>query len=79
METGEKSGGVGGIMGAIIIIVILAAGAWYFIGNRVEKIETLKVENQKAVEEAKVNPNTSSEIIDIQADLNNLDLKVLNN
>ena len=70
MENGEKSGGIGAITGAIIIIVIIIAGGWYFIGNRVQKIQEQKVEN--------AGPTSSPEVQDIQTDLNNLDLNVLN-
>jgi FlaG/FlaF family flagellin (archaellin) len=73
IPTEQKSGAVGGIIGAIIIIVILAAGAWYFIGNRVEKIEQQKAAN-KVLD---VSTGASTEINDIQTDLDNLDMKVL--
>jgi uncharacterized protein HemX len=72
MET-EKSSGMGAVTGAIIIIVILAAGAWYFIGNRVEKIEIQK----QATKVIDVSTGSSSEIADIQTDLDNLDLNSL--
>ncbi len=73
MET-EKSSGMGAVTGAIIIIVILAAGAWYFIGNRVEKIEIQK----QATKTVDVSTGSSSEIDDIQTDLDNLDINILN-
>jgi len=73
MET-EKSSGMGAVTGAIIIIVILAAGAWYFIGNRVEKIEIQK----QATKTVDVSTGSSSEIDDIQTDLDNLDINTLN-
>ena len=73
MET-EKSSGMGAVTGAIIIIVILAAGAWYFIGNRVEKIEVQK----QATKTVDVSTGPSSEIADIQTDLDNLDINTLN-
>ena len=73
MET-EKSSGMGAVTGAIIIIVILAAGAWYFIGNRVEKIEVQK----QATKTVDVSTGSSSEIDDIQTDLDNLDINTLN-
>ncbi|MEI6191315.1 MAG: hypothetical protein WCP24_03040 [bacterium] len=73
MET-EKSNGMGAVIGAIIIIIILAAGAWYFIGNRVEKIEIQKQAN-KVLD---VSTGSSTEVVDIQADLDNLDLNSLN-
>jgi uncharacterized protein HemX len=74
MENTEKSSGVGAIIGAIIIIVILAVGAWYFIGNRVEKIEVQKQANKTM----DVSSGLSTEVVDIQTDLDNLDLNSLN-
>ncbi len=74
MENTEKSSGMGAIMGAVIIIVILAVGAWYFIGNRVEKIEVQK----QATKTMDVSSGLSTEVVDIQEDLNNLDLNSLN-
>ncbi len=73
MENEEKSKGVGGIIAAIIIIVLLIAGGWYFIGNRVEKIQDQK-NNGSAIE---VTTGTSTEITDIQTDLDNLNVDTL--
>jgi hypothetical protein len=73
IPTEPKSGGVGAITGAIIIIVLIVAGGWYFIGNRVEKIQDQKEAN----EALDVTTGSSTEIEDIQTDLDNLDLKVL--
>jgi Ca2+/Na+ antiporter len=72
-----KSGGTGAIIGAIIIIVLLIAGGWYFIGNRIEKIETQK-DNDSTEVVIDLSTGTSTEIEDIETDLKNLDLKVLN-
>jgi Ca2+/Na+ antiporter len=72
-----KSGSTGAIIGAIIIIVLLIAGGWYFIGNRIEKIETQKKSNNKDIV-IDLTTGTSTEIKDIQKDLEGLDLKVLN-
>ena len=77
MENVEKSGAWGGIMGAIIIIIIIVAGGWYFIGGKVEKIEVQKQQNQ-AAKVIDVSTGTSTEVTDIQKDLDNLDLNVLN-
>jgi len=74
MENTEKSSGMGAIIGAVIIIVILAVGAWYFIGNRVEKIEVQK----QATKTMDVSSGLSTEVVDIQTDLDNLDLNSLN-
>ena len=73
MEGEQKKEGVSGLVGAIIIIVIIVAGGWYFIGNRVEKIQDQK-EAGKVLD---VSTGTSTEVEDIQTDLDNLDLKVL--
>lgn len=74
MENETKSGGSGGIIGAIIIIAIIIAGGWYFIGNRVEKIQ-----DQKGTASAiEITTGTSTEVADIQTDLDNLNLDVLN-
>jgi preprotein translocase subunit YajC len=68
-----KQHGLGGIVGTLIIIVILIAGGWYFVSNRVEKIQ-----DQKALTEVgDLKTGTSTEITDIQADLNNLNLDAL--
>jgi uncharacterized membrane protein YqiK len=72
MET-ETTKSYGGIIGAIIIIVILVAGGWYFIGNRVDKIQDQK-EADKVLD---VSTGSSTEVDDIQKDLDNLDLKAL--
>ena len=69
------SGGTGALIGVIIIIVIIIAGGWYFIGNRVEQVQEQK-ETAKTLE---LSTGTSTEVADIQADLNNLDVKSLNN
>jgi Ca2+/Na+ antiporter len=71
-----KSGNTGAIVGAIIIIILLVAGGWYFIGNRIEKIETQKNSNKDIVID--LTTGTSTELEDIQKDLDGLDLKVLN-
>jgi hypothetical protein len=75
MENETKSGGIGPVAGAIIIIALLIIGGWYFIGNRVEKIQ-----NQPATstEVGGVATGSSTEVKDIQTDLNNVNLDVLN-
>ena len=77
MENETKSGGVGGGVAVIIIIIIIIAGGWYFIGNRVEKISDQKqqAESAKVID---VSTGTSTEVADIQKDLDNLDLNTLN-
>lgn len=72
-STESKSGGLGALSGVIIIIIIIIAGGWYFIGHRVEKIQDQK-ENSKVLD---ISTGTSTEVSDIQADLNNLDMEAL--
>lgn len=67
MENEVKNGGHGAIIGAIIIIVLLIVAGWYFIGNRVEKIQEAKT--------IEVKTGDSTEVTDLQADLDNLDIE----
>jgi preprotein translocase subunit YajC len=73
MENEEKSGGIGAMIGMIIIIILLVAGGWYFISNRIEKIE-----EQKEDIVIEVSTGESTEIADIQTDLDNLNIDILN-
>jgi len=73
-NTNEK--GFGGIIGAIIIIAILVAGGWFFIGGRVKKIQNQKAANDTTIV-GDVTTGTSTEITDIETDLNNVNLKAL--
>jgi hypothetical protein len=73
MET-ETTKSYGGVIGAIVIIVILVAGGWYFIGNKVEKVQEQK-QSAKVID---VSTGASTEVSDIQTDLDNLDLNALN-
>jgi uncharacterized protein HemX len=70
----ENKSGFGGVAGAIIIVAIIIIGGWYFIGNRVEKIQDQKEVVTSSLE---ITTGTSTEIDDIQTDLDNLNLKVL--
>ncbi len=72
-EVKAESNGIGGVTGAIIIIILLIIGSWYFISNRLDKIEQQKA----TMEVGDVVTGDSTEVEDIQTDLNNLDLKVL--
>ncbi len=67
-----KTGGNGAVIGAIIIIIIIIAGGWYFISNRLEKIEKQKQETAN-----QILTGSSTEITDIQTDLDNVDLNIL--
>ncbi len=75
MDNEQKTGGSGAIIGVIIIIILIVAGGWYFIGNRVEKIQ----EEKEVAKTLEVSTGTSTEVADIEADLKNLDLNSLNN
>jgi len=59
----------GGIISTIVIIILLIAGGWYFIGNRIGKINEVSIG---------INTGTSTEIEDIQKDLDDLNLDILN-
>lgn len=72
MEIEEKTGGVGAIIGMIIIIILLVAGGWYFISNRIEKIDQAR--EAMVID---VSTGSSTEVADIQTDLDNLNLDVL--
>lgn len=56
----EKSNGIGGIAGIIIVIAILVIGGFYFVGQRIEK--------QKQFEATVNSASTSDEIVDLQKD-----------
>ncbi len=64
MQNEEKN--YGAIIGIVIIIILLVAGGWYFISNRIEKVNENKVLD--------VSTGTSTEVGDIQTDLDNLDV-----
>jgi len=72
-----KSGNTGAIIGAIIIIVLLVAGGWYFIGNRVEKITETAPTTPTNTAEINTNLSDSTELNDIQADLDSLNVGIL--
>ncbi|MEI6528640.1 MAG: hypothetical protein WCO10_03155 [bacterium] len=74
----QKPSGMGGVVGAIIIIIVLIAGGWYFIGNRIDKISqptSEVVSNEVTYSTSTL--STSSEIVDIQKDLDSLNLDSL--
>lgn len=73
MENQEKSG-PGAIIGSVIIIVVILIGGWYFISNRIAKIEEQK-QMAPVIEESEF--STSTEMSDIEADLGKIDMKVL--
>jgi hypothetical protein len=65
MENEVKNSNHGAVIGAVIIIILLIAAGWYFIGNRVEKIQEAKT--------IEVTTGDSTEVADLQTDLDNLD------
>ena len=73
MENETKSEGIGPITGAIIIIALLIIGGWYFIGSRVEKIQEQKAANDVG----NIVTGTSTEVTDIQKDLDNVNVDAL--
>lgn len=71
VELAENTSGVGAILGAIIIIAVIVVGGWYFIFNRSERIE-------KNTEVIETPIGSSTEIEDIQTELDALNLEALN-
>ena len=63
--------GVGPIIGTVIVIVLLVMGAFYFIGQKVEKQSTTKTINPVAT--------TSDEVSSLQDDVNSLNVDNLGN
>jgi hypothetical protein len=63
--------GLGGIIGTLIIVALLIAGGWYFIGNRVEKIQEQKAQQPANTEIGDIVTGSSTEVSDIQTDLDN--------
>ncbi len=72
VEVRESENGVGGIIGAVIIIVVILIGGWYFIFNREDRIE-------KTDEVITTPISDSTEIADIEVELESLNLDVLDN
>lgn len=66
----KSSKGFGAILGAIIIIVVILVGGWYFIFNRSERIE-------KNTEVLQAPIGSSTEVEDIQMELDSLNLEAL--
>jgi preprotein translocase subunit YajC len=73
----ESQHSLSGIVGTLIIVAVLIAGGWYFIGNRVDKIQEQKNQQNDAKEIGNIITGSSTEISDIQADLDNLNLDAL--
>ena len=73
MENTEKNT-TGIVTGTILIVVLLALGGWYFFSNRLDKIEEQK-RNQPIVETTEF--STSTEVIDIEKDLEKINIDSL--
>lgn len=75
IETGaEQTGGTGAIIGVVIIVLVLILGAWYIIGNRIEKINTPVTPESEVAE---ITTGTSTELEDIQTDLDSVNFEAL--
>jgi len=75
-ESPEKSKNVGAVIGVVIIIAILVVGAFYFWGKKIDEAgnpETILSEPDTTTESL-LNQSDSTEIPDIEADLNATDL-----
>jgi hypothetical protein len=73
-EASKSGNGFGTIIGITIIVIVLLAGAWYFLGQRVAKLEEQK-QISTVIDESKL--STSTEVVDLQADLGKIDMEVL--
>jgi len=62
---------IGPLIGSVIIILIIIAGAFYLFSLIKEKVEVQKTEEQKVEQ---VDQNNSDEISEIEADLNSTEL-----
>lgn len=82
-STPKKEGGLGPVVGIIIIIVLLALGAMYYFTAGVDQIQNgqMMMENDgmTADEEAQTlkEQGSSTDLADIEADLNATDLSGL--
>lgn len=65
---------IGPLIGSVIIILIIIAGAFYLFSIIREKVEVQKSEQQKVEQ---VEQNQSDEISEIEADLNSTELENL--
>ena len=80
----KTGGSMGAIVGIIIIVIVIVAGAFYVWSQHAfspelseEELESAALAseaNTKAQIEAMQSVNTSTEITDIEADINNTDL-----
>lgn len=73
----KDDGGIGPIIGIVIIIVLLALGAMYYFTDGINQIQKAQVEGEVSAEEQAAMlraQNTSTDLTDIEADLNATDL-----
>ena len=70
MEINKKMEDLGAIAGIVIVIIILIMGAFYFVGQRIEKSK----EFQESINRAEINTisTSSDEISDIEKDINSM-------
>lgn len=73
-EPKKQNGGIGATIGIVIIIILLALGGVYYFTTGVEQIPTYEQQEQDAAVEALENQGTSSNLADIEADVNATDL-----
>ncbi|MFH1607413.1 MAG: hypothetical protein ABIC91_08755 [Nanoarchaeota archaeon] len=63
----EQTNGFGTIMGIIIVVIVLIVGAFYFVGQRMEKQKEFQAAIQIEI------ATTSDEITDIESSANSMD------
>jgi len=70
MEINKKMEDLGTMAGIVIVIIILIMGAFYFVGQRIEKSK----EFQESINRAEINTisTSSDEISDIEKDINSM-------
>ncbi len=73
MENNNQKMDFGSIIGIVLVLLVLIAGAFYFIGQRLEK----QKEFQNAINQNQVattTATTSDEITDIEEDINSMNV-----
>jgi len=79
----SESEGVGPLVGAVIVILIIALGGVYFLSKKVEEVNDDGVSGEEIMQEQDMTTlglqtqQNSDEIADIEADLNATDLEDL--
>lgn len=73
MELNKQNVDFGAIMGIIVVVIVLIVGAFYFIGQRIEKQKEFQnAMNQNQIATTAV--TTSDEVSDIEKDANSINL-----